>query len=305
MKRETLWIKEYVSYMCAKDYEAAFKLKDSYLPNSLYKYRPLNEFTLENIEGDTAWLADLNTLNDPYESISLFDYENSIRSFFKSIHFLDGFKSKFGITISSKELESIINSKNPYNAYSDFCNSKGLKLNSTPFEQSNIIQEKWEKVREETRNLIRIFSLSEEKNSLLMWSHYSSQHQGICIEYNYSNFDAYRAFLHPVNYTNELFKLKSIDELNPINLLMAAICKSSEWEYEKEWRIVALPNHQINNNCIEAPIPKAIYLGTRFNLNSSFKQKQLLRIAKSKNIPVFQMKIHPHEYKIIEDFKIE
>ncbi len=305
MKKDTSWIIKYVDFMRAEDYENAFTLKNSNIPESLFKYRPLNDFTLENLESDTVWLADINTLNDPFESQLLFNYHESIRSFFKSEHFIDRFKSKFNLALSDLELTSIIQSENPFNTYCTICKSKGIILNKHEEEQVDRIQESWRLMTEENKRLIRICSLSERNDSLLMWSHYALQHQGICIEYNYNNFDKYRPFLQPVNYSEELFKVDSIDELKTINILMASIYKSKEWEYENEWRLTTLPQHQINNNNLEAPIPKAIYLGTRFNLNSSFKTKQLLRISKSKGIPVFQMKIHPHEYKIIKDFEVK
>jgi hypothetical protein len=85
------------------------------------------------------------------------------------------------------------------------------------------------------------FCLSEVRDSLLMWAHYASSHTGFVIEFDSENshFNAKRTeqdefcFLRPVDYRKERPRgtlLESIEGLFTV--------KSSEWEYEREWRIL-------------------------------------------------------------------
>lgn len=303
MEKENSWISEYIRFMKNKDFKNAILIKEKYFPNSLFKYRPLNDYALENLENNTVWLADITTLNDPFEAELLFDFNLSVKNFFSSKEFNNSFKDKFGFPISDIEIKNIVNSANPFDSYYNLCKKNNIELKLKEEKDLTTIENYWNEVNKENKNKVRICSLSERNDSLLMWSHYASQHEGICIEYDYSNFHKYKAFLQPVHYTNELCKIDKFDDLTGINVLMASTYKSKEWSYENEWRLTVTPNENINSNIIPAPIPLAIYVGTRFNLNHSYKKSQIFRICKEKGIPIFQMKIHPNEYKIIIDYE--
>jgi hypothetical protein len=47
---------------------AAFDLKDSHFPSSLYKYRSASDLAFETLASGSVWLAAPRTLNDPYDS---------------------------------------------------------------------------------------------------------------------------------------------------------------------------------------------------------------------------------------------
>jgi hypothetical protein len=121
-------------------------------------------------------------------------------------------------------------------------------------------------------DLIYLKSFCEEKDNLLMWSHYADNHKGICIEYDLtyliSKIDDKKSnpnilfHLFPVVYlenrindeaafNNLLYASKSINQYkldlknknhhddvewhNDIKMLF--LIKSKSWGYEKEWRI--------------------------------------------------------------------
>lgn len=306
MKKGSTWVNKYIELVCANELVDAQTLKENNLPISLFKYRPLNDFALDNLKENTIWLSDINTLNDPYEAEILFDTTELFRNFFLSDHFASGFKSQFGFQIKSKDFDLIIKSENPFNSYKDYCNANGIiidALNQNGNETDTFF-ESINNLKNTIKKQTRVFSMSERNDSILMWSHYAYHHQGICIEYDYSNSKSLLEFLQPVNYSNELFKILNLNSLNSSSIMMALLFKSIEWGYEKEWRLTVAYSKPEHNNKINAPVPKAIFIGTRFSLNQQDKQDQLVEICKENNIPIYQMKIHPQEYKVIEDYRL-
>ena len=292
-----------MSLMLRQELEQGLTLKAFHFPSTLFKYRSLNDYTLESIEYKSLWLASTNSLNDPFECLLLLDNDECLRLLFLDKNFTNIFEQKFGLEISQQELSHIIESQKPYETYFQICKNKGINLNITAEQQIETIQKRWREIVEETKDNVRICSFSEKKDSLLMWSHYAHHHQGICVEYDFSEDAANRAFLQPVYYDNKLFKLKTMEDLTGISHLIASIVKSKDWEYEDEWRLTISQSLNGKTEKVNSPTPKAIYLGPRYSLNNEYKRLQLKRICEENKIPMFQMKIHSTEYKVVIDYQ--
>lgn len=92
-------------------------------------------------------------------------------------------------------------------------------------------------------NTTGLYCLSEIKDDILMWSHYSNGHKGLCLEFDAIH-DA--LFSHrmlfgqsiKVIYSDERPVLNIIDIGDPIEYQKALLTKSNHWDYEKEWRII-------------------------------------------------------------------
>jgi len=61
------WTEQYWKYMVADNIEEAIPLKNMNFPRSFFKYRGLNETILDSLEKKYIWLAEIPTLNDPFE----------------------------------------------------------------------------------------------------------------------------------------------------------------------------------------------------------------------------------------------
>ncbi|WP_191555269.1 DUF2971 domain-containing protein [Brevundimonas aurantiaca] len=82
-----------------------------------------------------------------------------------------------------------------------------------------------------------VLSLSAEPRSNLMWSHYGDAHRGICVEFD---FEALKPLCPlPVTYSNDRPSYNMMKDVTALGEL-AFLRKSSEWEYEQEWRAVGL-----------------------------------------------------------------
>ncbi|EOU1594527.1 DUF2971 domain-containing protein [Clostridium perfringens] len=148
-------------------------------------------------------------------------------------------------------------------------------------------------------NEIAIVCLSEEKDNILMWSHYAKNHQGICIEYDYNDIRDYTE-VYPVVYMDENIDLsESIIDIDPHGIQRKIMMKFAAWEYEKEWRIIfSNSNPKTNGGLIHFPKIKSIYLGCKITKDD---KEKIIELAKEKKIGVYQMKMERNKFKLIYD----
>ncbi|MBY0453373.1 MAG: DUF2971 domain-containing protein [Burkholderiaceae bacterium] len=81
----------------------------------------------------------------------------------------------------------------------------------------------------------RIYCLTTSPKDILMWSHYAKNHTGICLEFSTTN-DVFGSAWE-VNYSTDHPVFHIYDEEFDSILLLTS--KSTNWNYEKEWRIIA------------------------------------------------------------------
>lgn len=89
---------------------------------------------------------------------------------------------------------------------------------------------------------VGILSLTESPMNLLMWSHYANEHRGMVIEFDekHSSFNDRRSpndefgYLRRVKYTDD----RPVGTLLDFDFADFFLTKSTEWSYEKEWRIL-------------------------------------------------------------------
>jgi len=294
------WKEKYWELMIADDIENAVPLQIKNFPDSFFKYRKLSERTIESIRENYIWLAEISSLNDPFECSIQFDNDECLREFYSSETFKNNFVKKTGQILSEKEIKSIIKSKKPYDKYIEVCKTKNVIINLSPERQLEKVQKRWNVIVEETNRNLRICSFSLEKNSLLLWSHYSDEHKGICLEYDFLNAEEFRTFIQPVIYRDKVHKIGLFEEYKLMQMIGSSLIKSGDWSYEKEWRLTIFKQKEKFPQKMKAPSPKAIYLGTRFHLNKEHLKNELFKIAAERKIPLYQMIKHPNEFKLIE-----
>lgn len=108
---------------------------------------------------------------------------------------------------------------------------------------------------------ILLCAFSEKNDDILMWSHYSNNHYGVCIAYNLKSIiNQYDIF--PVIYADQYDVHQS--ELERI------LTKFSAWEYEAEWRLILHNNDHKSGKPIKGIIPTAVYLGVRCGMTTFY-----------------------------------
>lgn len=285
--------------MASENFEEAISLKISNFPKSFFKYRALSQRTIESVEQNYIWLADISTLNDPFECSIQFDNDKCWREYYSSETFEESFKKWTGQTLTSKELKLLRKSPKPFDVYLEICKKRNIPFGLTSEEQLKRVRKRWAEMIEEMSKNLRICSFSLINSSLLLWSHYSEEHKGIAIEYDFEDTDSIRTYMQPIVYREKVHKIGLLDDYTPMQLISSSLIKSKDWEYEKEWRLTIFKQKGVFPHVMTTPNPKAIYLGTRFGMNPENLKSELIRIAKEREIPLYQMEKDPQEFRLI------
>jgi len=301
-----MWIKQFIHLYKHKTIKEAFALKALHIPERLFKYRAISEYSLLNLKENTVWMCNPNLMNDPYDSGLCFNSDSLSQKMIKSNP--DTFIKETGIKeyLSNQQIEQIIQAndsqeianiiKTAYPSDVDLID-QAYKILNEYFNDHHI------KILKEfnvtVKNSLKICSFSERNDSILMWSHYTNQHTGFCIEYNFHQLieDIRNRSIYPVYYSNELFDATDfLSETNNIYYpIIASLYKAEEWSYEKEWRLIIAGGIMEEDQNWQMPKAKAVYLGSR--IKDEDKNK-IIAIAKETKLEVFQMKLAASSFKL-------
>ena len=175
---------------------------------------------------------------------------------------------------------------------------------------NNAIKAEYDEIQK-TANRFRISCFAQTPYSMLMWSHYANNHQGFCIEYetpdySLSNSDIYLN-LFPVIYTDKRINLTalslnwhSVGNISDEELWdfykYGLLCKSLDWKYQQEWRLISCDNLLTDDkyNCKFFKIKK-VYLGNKMKPDD---RQKIIEICKRKGIPYIGVIIAQDRYEI-------
>jgi hypothetical protein len=317
------WIKQFTDMIFPLnrdqlDIEGAYLLKNQYLPKSIFKYREVNENSIKNLEEDTIWLADPSKFNDPYDCSHTVDFSRIQQ--LQSSELFEKFMQEKGhdSNLTNDQKKTLAISPDPISELMEIHLSgetpeKREGIKSALISLQNKIHEDLAVTSSKSlASCFKLCSFSERNDSMLMWAHYASYHQGFCIEYNLENIsssDYRRRFLYPAIYSDQIFDatehmmkglkhmMKGIKDENSNNLYLslAALIKAKDWEYEKEWRIVFANGIVDSERSYGIGKPKMIYFGTKI---SQPVQERLIEICKRRNISYVKMKAHHSMFKL-------
>lgn len=297
---KNLWVNECLNLYFNGKHTNAVELLLSNLPHRLYKYRPLSQHAIDNIRNDNFRLSDAGYLNDPYEFWPTADYQHEAYLTIKERRqlFADA-----GLNFTDEEFTNIENDINPYGKMKAILGERGEAhlLYESKFKTAYF--KLLEKMLDAIQKGFFIQSFSENNSSTIMWSHYADRHKGICIEYDFKSYH-FKLPLFPVSYSHERYIIKDFERKSPeeINkaLYLISLQKAMGWAYEEEWRLITFLVG-IENQHAFTPAPKitAIYLGSMFNKNNYPLTKQFQKLAEVKAIPLYEMKLHEKEFKMV------
>jgi hypothetical protein len=164
------------------------------------------------------------------------------------------------------------------------------------------------------RQQTHVACFSETVKSVTMWSHYAKSHTGFALEYDMRLYqtkcdicprkdecdDRILTNLYPVIYSKKRYDATSFVDYyvgrsygmsvklqDVLFFNKAALYKSPQWSYEKEWRLFLGRKDAYNKPCLQVELkPVAIYYGNHI---SPINKKILSDIAKEKGIKEYQM----------------
>lgn len=221
------------------------------LPTALYKFVVANR--VDVLENKLIRFTQPSALNDPFELKPLFEtiipeeeFEDTVTPPWAMIE--EEVRKKYRtLTLKQREqipsLEVIIEflKANPevmQNLLADFVPSlKQFASDFTPRMRQMIA--------DALATRAGILSLSESLTNLLLWAHYAASHTGFAIAFNAQHYYFSRRrpekdelyHLRKVRYVDRSSKGRALRHLDGDDLL---VTKAASWEYEAEWRMLAL-----------------------------------------------------------------
>lgn len=272
-------------------------------PSQLFKIRGCTEPALKNLKDMTLYLSTADAFNDPYDTAFWAD--------FRRITAADKL-AEFGI--NGAEAIGAIRSPDPIASVIQLARDRARSsldvdgwLHEIDVLSHNFQTGQLPWLVEELKNSYKICSLSERIDSVLMWSHYGSNHTGFAMEYDFSQDhrnDASTLCLWPVAYTTQLFDITDIliakrhgRDFNGLYGVAASLCKAVDWQYEREWRMVVPDGNERRGINLKAPL-RAVHLGARI---SDENRARIVEICEEIQVPVYQVTLAPHEYKMMSE----
>jgi hypothetical protein len=142
-----------------------------------------------------------------------------------------------------------------------------------------------------------------------MWSHYADNHRGFCIEYDTQTLAPEHPFvkaLYPAIYSEQFFDGTEIvlgvfggrRNLSLDYLMLSALYKSPEWEYEQEWRLIVRPPTSEEKSLFQVPTPKRVYLGSRMEKPA---RQEIASICRQKRIGLFEMHLATDAFRLYSE----
>ncbi len=256
-------------------------IKNATCPQKLYKYRPLNDYTIDLFKNSSIYHANVDSFNDPNDGINNYLIEHT-----------------------DDNIESLCRklSKNKGQAFQD----------EIEFFQSNPdkFQELIQMMLNDDMKKYGISCFTKKHDNFLMWSHYAENHSGICIEFDFSSEvldnkksgdsvelkDYHFFYMRKVRYSKGVPKIKyeeiSNEKFTPI------YCKSSNWKYEEEYRSIRpkVGTYPFNKSYL-----KAVYFGTKTNIQKIQELLDLLKKLAYNETKFFKMKRQIGSYDLITE----
>ncbi|EGR2325223.1 DUF2971 domain-containing protein [Vibrio alginolyticus] len=234
----------------------------------LFKFRTVNENTLNSIANNEIWFANIDSLNDPFELFYkiIFDLdENNIDSFFKLMIDVGSDREKYNkLNVDGLDDQIRFMRQNQDIIANLPIDVKKIIVDGINENIKSLNKEMLEKIRRNTK----LFCLSTVDSHPLLWGHYANGMRGICIEYDFNKQKRTPYFGSCyVEYKEQPLILKVADFIqrnHHINDFSKEIfgTKNTSWCYEKEFRLIATGDYWAGNKYkLSEGVIKSIVIG--------------------------------------------
>ena len=304
---------------------AAFQM----MPQSLFRYRPCSERSIEAFEKDIIYAVTAEKYNDPYDTLVKCDKEG-IQNYLRQALSVATLTSLKDYLAQGNAMPASIVRSNPNVPWGqikemilkieDWSSFEG-KIEDILHQVSTNIDFLLPIIAESARCFSTYACFCESVDNMLMWSHYADSHRGYALEYDFR-----QTFISPIDNTVILPVVYSEERLDASAFMMwaylsfhgiqvgnpdivahikVALHKSMSWAYEKEWRMInALPRNPFDKTPTAIKYnPVAIYYGSKMPLDvkmrlhkiASHKALREYSMAVDYYSPKYEIKVNPFE----------
>ena len=203
-------------------------ISENHTPSFFYKYRSVpqgsnaEKYVLETIRNDTVFFPSPSSFND------IFDCKPVMRAECTDEEFIEFFVSLCIDRGMDGPRENLI---------AEAKKACGDPLRDPRIERVSIAQQEFLAA---TLAKAGVYCVSEKNDDILMWSHYSDNHKGVCLEFD--GMSHFMADAMQVRYSSDRLIINRLKEKSTVAMMeKALLTKSQHWSYEYEWRII----HQV------------------------------------------------------------
>ena len=241
------------------------KIEDREVPRYIYKYMSLDGF-IEMATQGSLYFASPTTYNDPFDTKANVKGKASPEE-------IKSFWSKLGY--GDEEINKI--KQLPSSSLNEIANNEYRKILSD----------------------FRVCCFSQISDSILMWSHYSDMHKGVCVKFDRNKdslFDSSRLISYEEQVPEYNFITGTNDDVNRV-----IYTKSAHWEYEKEIRIVKHAQQGFTNKVtFKKKALSEVIFGCRFPEHKKLAVQAILK-KYAYHVTLSQMDTSVEEYKLIKE----
>lgn len=203
-------------------------------PKYLYKFFSINEFFVDSIKNSYIWFSKPLDFNDPFDGNISLQWDGTLEQYEK---YLEGA------------------------AQGRLTPDKIKEYAKKMYENPKIAKDFLDRIVSETVNLVGVACFSEINNNILMWSHYTNSHKGVCIKYDLGKMVSDHHFLVKVKYAADYPLHNYMSQGNHSGLSNVVIgTKSNDWSYEREFRLLSIT---LGKNVIPKDSVAEVILGCR------------------------------------------
>lgn len=251
------WRDKFYDFVCQGLIKEALDIKKGRIPNRLFKYRPCDSYSLENLKNDKVWLAHPSSFNDPYDCHNFFDHMKLLRE--RSPMLLDKLSKDMARTLSDLFNSRTVSFKGAFRVCSFSARSDSSLM--------------WAHYADSHKGFCIEYDVTGA-------------------ELDSERFMLPVLYKGQVHDSSRFFADDQEDELRAsASVFGAALVKSKDWEYEQEWRLVFnighLEDRSSKGTAYPMPQAKAVYIGSHMPLEDVYR---LRAICEPKGIKQFRMR---------------
>lgn len=262
----------------------------------LYKYRAVNDLTLDALAKDKCWFANRYQLNDPYDCYVRLPKAITVGEVRRVVTIAVG-RSYIPTGKSPAELlQAIETSTDAFRRLgliAEYAEDVDLlKLLKDPSSVPGAADLLWLGSYSAVGRFFdatTVFCLSESSTNKVMWGNYADSYRGFCIGYRVRAGHPLAQRLQQVKYTTDWVPVDfGAAVVDPVATRDRAVySKPSDWSYEKEWRITVAGDPALR----EAPLELAEVI---FGSSMQQRERDVVRqtVAKS-GITFRQLRLAP------------
>jgi hypothetical protein len=187
----------------------------------LYHYQRFNPDRLRQIlSSNSIYLSNTRGFNDPWDCRPFFDLNRLDEPAFyvRQVKWFERVDKKHNPHLSEKERAERATRLRNDRAFLEHCIRQMVGIES------------------EIQKRYRVYCLTTKPTDTLMWSHYSENHTGICLEFRCDN-GILSSALKVVYY--ETYPSLDLADDDPHTILLPLLAKAKDWSYEDEYRLIA------------------------------------------------------------------